>query len=126
MKPATLLSIVLLVIAIAGLVVTNPGPTAYARYVSVQAETYLSEEICAELPPGLGNLLADQCAELVETLQPQLDSLIRDRTNRLNLGVASLYQTSFGIPELPMLPEYKVETLGILRRFFTYRASQRP
>ena len=72
------------------------------------------------------DLLVDQCAELVETLQPQLDSLIRDRTNRLNLGVASLYQTSFGIPELPMLPEYKVETLGILRRFFTYRASQRP
>ena len=97
-------------------VVTNPGPTAYARYVSVQAETYLSEEICAELPPGLGNLLADQCAELVETLQPQLDSLIRDRTNRLNLGVASLYQTSFGIPELPMLPEYKGESRTEERR----------
>lgn len=126
MKLSTLLGTGLLIVTIASLVVTNPGPTAYARYVSVQAETYLSEEICTELSPGLGSLLSDQCVEFVQTLQPQLDSLIRDRTNRLNLGVASLYQTSFGIPELPMLPEYKVETLGILRRFFTYRASQRP
>ena len=126
MKLSTLLGTGLLIVTIASLVITNPGPTAYARYVSVKAETYLSEEICTELPPGLGSLLSDQCVEFVQTLQPQLDSLIRDRTNRLNLGVASLYQTSFGIPELPMLPEYKVETLGILRRFFTYRASQRP
>ena len=126
MKLSTLLGTVLMVVAIAGLVATNPGPTAYARYVSVKAEKYLSEEICTELPAGLGSLLSEQCAELVQTLQPQLDSLIRDRTDRLNLGVASFYQTSFGISELPMLPEYKVETLGILRRFFTYRASKQP
>lgn len=124
MKLSVLFGTVLLAIAVAALVVTNPGPEAYAIYVSEQAETYLTAEVCPELPPGISDLLGDQCGEMVQALQPQLDSLIRDRTDRLNLAIASIYRTSLGIPNLPMVPEYRVETLGILNRFFTYYASQ--
>ncbi|HEY9889896.1 MAG TPA: DUF4359 domain-containing protein [Candidatus Obscuribacterales bacterium] len=121
MKLSTLLSLALLALAIAGLVITNPGPESYAQYASAQARTYFSEEVCDDLPPGLGSLLTEQCVDLVQQLQPQLEALMRDRTERLNLGVASLYRTSFGLPEIPLLPVYRAETLGIVKRFFTYR-----
>jgi hypothetical protein len=124
MKPSVILSAVVLAISVGGLVVTNPAPEAYTRYATEQAEQYLSTEICTELPAGLGPLLADQCPELVQTLQPQVATLIEDRTERLNLGVASLYRTTLGIPELTMLPQYRIETLGILGQFITYRAEQ--
>lgn len=124
MKLSVLLSAILLAIATAGLVVTNPGPEAYALYVREQAETYLTEEICTELPPTLGELLTGQCTDMVQSLGPQLDTLIRDRTERFNFAIGSLYRTTLGIPELPMLPSYRVETLGILQRFFTYRLSE--
>ncbi|MEM6521963.1 MAG: DUF4359 domain-containing protein [Cyanobacteria bacterium P01_C01_bin.70] len=124
MKLSVLLSAVLLAIATAGLVVTNPGPEAYIRYVSQQAETYLTEEICTNLPPSIEELLGGQCMEVVQSLQPQFDTLISDRTQRLNLAIASIYRTSLGIPGFPMLPEYRVETLGIVKRFITYRAAE--
>lgn len=124
MKLSVLLSAVLLAIATAGLVVTNPGPEAYIRYVSQQAETYLTEEICTNLPPSIEDLLGGQCMEVVQSLQPQFDTLISDRTQRLNLAIASIYRTSLGIPGFPMLPEYRVETLGIVKRFITYRAAE--
>ncbi|MEM1308702.1 MAG: DUF4359 domain-containing protein [Cyanobacteria bacterium P01_H01_bin.153] len=124
MKLSVLLSAVLLAIATAGLVVTNPGPEAYIRYVSQQAETYLTEEICTNLPPSIEDLLGGQCMEVVQSLQPQFDTLISNRTQRLNLAIASIYRTSLGIPGFPMLPEYRVETLGIVKRFITYRAAE--
>lgn len=124
MKLSVLLGTVLLAIATAALVTTNPGPEAYIRYVSNQAETYLSEEICTDLPPSITELLGGQCGEVVQSLQPQLDTLIRDRTQRFNLAIASIYRTSLGIPNFPMLPQYRVETLGIAKRFITYRATE--
>ncbi|MBE7379783.1 MAG: DUF4359 domain-containing protein [Leptolyngbya sp. SIO1E4] len=119
-----LLSVLLLAIATGGLVVTNPDLDAYEQYASRQAEQYLTEEICTELPKEVNDLLGGQCVEVVQTLQPNVERLIRDRTERLNLGVASIYRTSLGIPELAMLPRYEIETIGILGRFITYRATQ--
>jgi len=124
MKLSALISLVVLAIATAGLVITNPGPEDYALYVRAQAETYLAEEICTELPPALGELLIGPCADMVESLGPQLDTLIRDRTERLNFAIGSLYRTTLGIPEFPMLPSYRVETLGIVQRFITYRVAE--
>ena len=124
MKPSTLIGLLLLTVMMGGLVVTNPGPDAYERYASEQVEMYLTTEVCTDLPPGITKLLAQQCEELVQTLQPRIGSLIRENTKRLNIGIASLYSTSFGVPELVMLPRYEVETIGILRRFLTYRATQ--
>jgi hypothetical protein len=124
MKPSVVLSALVLAVGVGGLVVTNPSPEDYARYAGQQAEQYFTAEVCTGLPPGFAPVLGDQCTEMVQALQPQMETLIRDRTERLNLGVASIYRTSFGLPQLEMLPEYRVETLGILGRFFTYRAER--
>lgn len=124
MKLSALFSFLLLAIVIGGFVATNPETEDYLQYASRQANVYLTEEVCDELPPGVGDLLSEQCPELVQTLQPQVLSLIRDRTERLNLGVASLYRTSLEIPGFVVLPRYEIETVGILGQFITYRASQ--
>lgn len=124
MKLSALLSAVLLCAAIAALVITNPTPDQYADYASEKAETYLAEGVCNDLPSGLGDLLSGRCDEIIQAVQPQLETILRDRTERLNLGVASIYRTSFSIPQWPMIPEYSAETLGIVNQFITYRLSQ--
>ena len=124
MKLSVLLGAVVLAIATAALVVTNPGPEAYADYVGTQAQTYLTDEVCTDLPAGISDLLGSQCGEMVQSLVPELDSLIRDRTQRLNFAIGSIYRTSLGVPGMPMVPEYRVESLGMLNRFFTYHFSQ--
>ncbi|MEM9004210.1 MAG: DUF4359 domain-containing protein [Cyanobacteria bacterium P01_F01_bin.86] len=126
MKTSALISILLLAIMTGALVATNPAPEAYELYARKQAETYVNQEVCDELdlPEGLGDLLAGQCAEVVQALEPTVQGFIRDRTQRLNLGIASIYRTSFGLSELPMLPRYEVETIGIFGKFITYRATQ--
>ena len=126
MKLSTILTGAILAIVIGALVITNPDPDDYARYASQKARIYLSEEICSDLPPGMGGLLSGQCAEIVQSLQPQVLALVRDRTQRLNLGVASIYKTSLSIPDLTMLPQYQIETVGIVNQFLTYRASKIP
>ncbi|MDB9528333.1 DUF4359 domain-containing protein [Oscillatoria sp. CS-180] len=124
MKLSVLFSAALLCAAIAGLVITNPGPEAYALYASEQAEQYFSENVCTNLPPGVNDLLGQGCTDAVQTLQPQLEAIVRDRTERLNIGIASFYRTSFGVPQWPMLPEYRADTLGVVNRFITYRLSE--
>ncbi len=124
MKPSTLISLLITVAVVAGLVVTNPSPAAYEQYALAQANRYLNEEVCTDLPESVEQLLGGQCTEIVQTLQPEMGPLIRDRTERLNLGVASVYRTTLGVPELPMVPRYEVETVGIVTQFITYRAQK--
>jgi hypothetical protein len=123
MKSSFLL-IAVLAIAVTGLVITNPGPEEYTRYATRQVGNYLTVEVCTELPTGLGGLLAEQCPEMVRSALPQLEAIVRDRTQRLNFGVASLYRTTFGIPEFPMLPNYQAETVGVVKQFITYRLAK--
>lgn len=125
MKLPHLFTTLVLAIAVASLVVTNPSLDEYARYATRQASAYLSDQVCTEIPAQFGGgLLTEQCAGAVQRLLPELENLLRDRTERLNLGVASLYRTTFGIPDLPLLPEYRFETIGIAKRFITYRMSR--
>lgn len=124
MKPFTLVSLLLLAAAIAGLVLTNPSPETYNAYASQQAKSYLQNEVCDDIPEDIRNFLPGQCSEIVQTFQPEIDTIIREQTQRLNLGVASVYRTSLGIPQLPMLPRYQVETLGIAQQLITYRAER--
>jgi hypothetical protein len=122
MRLPQLLILGVLVLTVVGLIVTNPGPADYALYAAQQADRYLSDQVCDEMPAELGSgFLQEQCMGMIAELMPQLDDVLRDRTERLNLGIASIYRTSFGISGLPLLPEYRTETLGIVQRFFTYR-----
>ena len=111
---------------VGGLVATNPDPEAYQVYATAQVNRYLNDEVCNQIPSEVADLFQGRCAEIVEIAQPQLQTLIRDRTERLNLGILSLYQTRMGIPELGMLPQYEVKTLGIVGRFLPISAEQIP
>lgn len=126
MKLSAILGGLMLTAVVAGLMITNPSPEAYTRYATTQAGTYFANELCNDVPPEISSLLGGRCAEIVQTLQPQLEAIVRDRTERLNLGIASIYRTTFGIREFSFLPEYRAETLGILNRFITYRIFQTP
>ncbi len=126
MKILTWVGLVGLAAATGGLVMTNPPTDAYLLYAEQRSQQFLTAEICTQLPENLPAVLAGQCNALVESLRPDLADLLRDRTDRLNLGVASLYRTTLSAPGIPLLPSYRVETLGILGRFFTYRAQRLP
>ena len=123
MKTTALVSLLLLAIVTGGLVLTNPEPDAYKLYAREQAETYLKDE-CDDLADGLSEVFPIPCADLIEAVEPTIQAFIRDSTQRLNLGVVSIYRTTFGLSELPMLPSYQVETIGVVGKFITYRATQ--
>lgn len=124
MKATTVIGAVLLAGGVGGLVVTNPPPTAYENYAIERASKYLNEGVCTDLPSNLSNLFQGQCSELVEASQPQLQTLIQNNTERLNLGVLSIYRTTLGIPGMQMMPTYELETVGIGGRFFTYSVNR--
>ena len=130
MKASTLLGFLVVGGGIGALVATNPGPEAYQRYATEQAALYFNESVCNDLPAGVADLLQGRCAEIIAAGQPQLDVLIRDRTERLNLGVLSIYHTTLGLPEgipgLDRVPSYEVRTLGIGGHFLPISAEQQP
>ncbi|NJN21044.1 MAG: DUF4359 domain-containing protein [Leptolyngbya sp. RL_3_1] len=126
MKPVSLVGLVVTAAAVGGLVATNPDPVAYEDYALKQASAYFNDELCDQLPQPIADLFQQQCIELIQTGQPQLQALIRDRTHRLNLGVFSIYKTALEVPEISGLPAYRVETLAIAGQFITYKAEGQP
>lgn len=127
MKTGSLL-IVCVVIGgtVGGLVATNPSPTAYERYAVQQADRYLNESLCNELPPPLETLLQGQCGEVVTLARPQIPALVRNRTDRRNWGIFSIYRTTLGLPGLDFLPTYEIKTLAIAGQFVPISAEERP
>ncbi len=126
MKVSTVIGFLILGAIVGGLVATNPTPIAYQAYATEQASLYLNEELCNNMPEAVADVLQGQCAEVVAQGQPQIPALIRNRTERLNLWVCSIYRTSLGIPGLDFLPSYEVKTLGIMGRFIPLSARQLP
>lgn len=126
MKPVSLVGLVVGAAAIGGLVATNPDQVAYEAYALEQASTYFNDELCDQLPGAIADLFKQQCIELIQTGQPQIQALIHDRTRRINLGVLSIYKTHLEVPEVSALPAYRVETLAIAGQFITYKAQNQP
>ncbi|MBF2034522.1 MAG: DUF4359 domain-containing protein [Leptolyngbyaceae cyanobacterium T60_A2020_046] len=124
MKPVTALGIVALAGGAGALVATNPSPDAYEAYATARATVFVEQEVCSGIPENIQAIFGGGCAELVQNAQPQIQGLIREQTERLNLGLLSIYRTDFQVPELAMLPAYEVETVGIGGHFFTYRATE--
>ena len=129
------IALTLLVAAIAGLgvsmAVTNPGPEEYEAYATKQLTRYLRQEgdsLCeqVEVPEFLTDLVGDQCPELLNSVlknnQGELQALISRGTQRQNFGVLSIYRTNLEISTV--LPRYEVETVGVFRRFYIYRAER--
>lgn len=126
MKPASLVGLAVTAVVVGGLVATNPNPAAYEAYALDQASAYFNDGLCEQLPGAMADLFKQQCVELIQTGQPQIQALIHDRTHRLNLGVFSIYKTTLDIPEVNVLPTYRVETLAIAGQFITYKAENQP
>lgn len=110
------------------LALTNPNREAYEAYATETLTQYLQEDICPKAPsvlPGLADVLADQCANLIESNQVPIQQLVASNTTRNNYIFFSTYHTQLAVPEITQLPAYEFETLGILQKFYTFRAEQR-
>lgn len=107
---------------VGGLVLTNPSTAAYEQYATRRLSAYLSRNVCADLPTGLGNLLQQQCDQILEANQGTLQEVIQGNTQVENYLFFSIYRTQLAVPNLDMVPAYRVETLGLFNQFFTYSA----
>ena len=114
--------------AIAGLAgamtLTNPDHGSYEKYATQKLTVYLEENVCTDLPGILGDLLSKQCGSLLRENQPQVRQLIKDSTKVSNFVLFSVFHTRLEIPEVDVAPSYEFETIGIFRRFYTYKAEE--
>lgn len=134
MKPLKI-TFALLVAAIAGvgitMVATNPKPDAYEDYATKQLTRYLKregDELCdkVDVPDFLDDIVGSQCPQLINSLlknnQDELRAIIVRGTQRQNYGVLSIYRTRLEISSA--LPGYEVESVGVFRRFYIYKAER--
>lgn len=117
-------------LAIGALIWTNPGPKEFETFSGDHLAELLTKEICqgAALPLLL-NLLSSDCPALLRSQQAALGSLAAGRSERLNLGLFSLYRTRLGGQRLFRqwsLPTYSVITLGVAGNFHILQTSVEP
>jgi Domain of unknown function (DUF4359) len=117
-----LLGTVLLGVGVAA-AVTNPNQSAYEDYATARLTTYLQDNACTQAPSVLGNLLGDQCADLLENNQDEIRKFISSNTDRQNWVILSVYKTDLAIAD-GILPSYHFETVGVFQQFFTYKADR--
>lgn len=101
---------------------TNPGQQGYQQYADATLKAHLKEKVCLQVAEELGTWLEDQCRIIVDTASPHLAQIINQQTKRQNFLLFSIYQTD--IPLASPLPDYHLETLGILGHFYTYQADK--
>jgi hypothetical protein len=134
MKPfrvgAYLLSMALVSVGVA-MGITNPAPREYEEYATTQLSAYLKTQVCPQAPSILGNVLGDACVSLIEDNQSEIRQLIVNGTERQNLVFVSIYRTQLSPSQIlsanwleGSLPSYEFETVGVFRRFYTYKAER--
>ena len=102
---------------------TNPNQAAYNNYATEQLTQYFKANACTQAPNVLGNVLQEQCADLLDNNQTEVRQFIAQNTDRENFGVFSIYKTDLAIAELgPLLPSYHFETIGLFQTFYIYKA----
>ena len=120
----------LTVVAIGGLVVTNPGKREFEDFAGQRLSALLHEELChRSAMPMLLQLVIQNCSEVVRAQQQALGQVARDHSRRINLGVASLYTTHFGGQQLLgqwKLPHYRITTLALAGQFVVLQTSSEP
>ncbi len=114
---------VMVLAASSALVVTNPSMGDYKQHAGAQLVRLATEELCDRqgLPMVLRLWIRD-CPRLVADQRAGLETLAGRFTQRLNLGVASVFTTRVGgqdlLPSL-RLPGYTITTLGLAGHFIT-------
>lgn len=116
-----------MLLATAALAWSNPGPGEFAGFAGEHLSELLTHEVCrGSALPLLLSLLASDCPTLLRTQQPALASLAQARSDRLNLGLFSVYRTNLGgqrIFRQWQLPSYSVITLAAAGQFYVLKTS---
>lgn len=118
----------------AGLVSTNPGPTAFADFGGSQLTGLLIKELCHnDGVSGMLRLLIRQCPDLVRSQRYVLGKLVQAHSTRRNLGLFSIYHTKLdlaslvpGLAQIPdvRLPRYQATTLAGAGQFLLLQAGE--
>lgn len=125
LKTSTIAGSVVLIGVGGALALTNPSPADYELYATDELIAYLQQDICPKAPaalPGLADLLQEQCVSLLENNQAAIQQLVARNTARHNYVFFSIYQTQLAVPEIAQLPAYEFGTLGVLQKFYTFKA----
>jgi hypothetical protein len=101
---------------------TNPSEDEYEKYALQQLTLYLKSNVCQKTPTLLENLIKLNCAELVDSVNPQLQAIIAGNTQRQDFIILSVYTTKLELN--PLIPSYQFETVGVFNSFFTYSAER--
>lgn len=118
-----------------GMALTNPSPEEYEAFAVEQLKEIIKEEGCdklpqeltggIEIPESLGNILQNQCPNILEKASPILRQIIASNTQRQNFVVLSIYRTDFSRnPVAGYLPADQFATLAGFKRFYIYNADK--
>jgi hypothetical protein len=112
---------------VAGLVITNPGPVAFADYGGGRLTALLIKELCSQDGlTGMLRLFIRQCPALILSQRQVLGTLVQSHTSRSNYGLFSIYRTKLdlaallpGLRQIPdlRLPRYEATTLAAAGQF---------
>ena len=120
----------LTVVAMGGLMVTNPGQHEFEDFAAQRLSALLDEELCRKPAlPMLLQLVIQNCSAVVRAQQQTLGQVARDHSRRLNLGLASIYTTHFGGQQLMgqwRLPKYRITPLALAGQFVVLTTSSQP
>jgi len=106
------------ILALSGLVATNPDRVAYEIY-AVDRVGDLTRDECSRAPGGLGILIQEPCRAAIEAYKPQIRPLLAATTTRQNWLLFSIYRSDISIPVVNF--KAQVESIGIVNNFFTYQ-----
>lgn len=101
---------------------TNPQEPGYQKYANKTLKSQLKEKVCTQVAEELGAWLEKQCHTIVDTSSPYLAEVVNQQTTRKNFLLFSIYQADIPLPT--PLPDYHIETIGILGNFYTYQAEK--
>ena len=101
---------------------TNPGEQKYQQYADATIKTELKDKVCVQVAEDVGVWLEGQCHLLINAASPYLAEVVNQQTERQNFLFFSIYQADLPLPQ--PLPDYHLETIGILGNFFIYQAEK--
>lgn len=122
MKQIGTVSAIAILTVATSMTITNPTQEDYDQYARDQLAEYLKENVCNDVPEELGEFGKRQCRTLVDTGRIPIQQLVAANTERENYFLFSIYRTKFS--DLPFLPTYYFETVGVLQQFVVYQAEE--
>lgn len=111
---------VLVLLAGAGLAITNPAPADFQAFAAERLVDEISEELCGDGGlPVLMRMAVTNCQELVQGQRSALAAAVAAHTRRSNLGLLSLYTSEIGGQTLLhwRVPRFRSTVVGLAGQF---------